>query len=613
MRSRSPLLVVCTALLLAPLLALSVGCSGVASAPASTEIAAESRVAPEPRSLTEPIPEPVFRGAEQDPVFDSAPEPAELPDSVEPEVANEVGEPPLKIREEDEIDSATLLTDSLEAVESAQVFWEQGSFDDAFAALDHAWQLMAAVPVNGETRVAQEKEDLRHLISRRVVEIYASRRTTVGDIDRSIPVEVNSYVEREIKSFLGAEREFFLESYRRSGLYRGRMLEELEKAGLPEQLSWLPLVESGFKVRAYSSARALGLWQFIPSTGYRFGLERSSWVDERMDPEKATLAAIAYLTELHSLFGDWLTVLAGYNCGEHNVLRQINRQRVSYFDQFWDVYERLPRETRRYVPRFLAVVAIVSDPDQYGIVLPPVLPPLAFETVNVDQAIELSSLDQALALEKGTLERLNPELRHKVTPGAAYEFKIPPGSREALEKAVAELPSYAGGAGIHRVRRGETLSQVAALYRTSVHTLVAMNSLRSPDRIWPGQQLSVPGAGSASVSSSVSSSQTGPAREVSYRVRPGDNLWVLAKRHGTNVERIKSDNGLQSNHLSVGQRLVIRSGAPKASGDGNYTVRRGDTLAKIAQVHGVSLNRLLSSNGLSRRTTIFPGQRLEIP
>ena len=309
MRSRSPLLVVCTALLLAPLLALSVGCSGVASAPASTEIAAEPRVAPEPRSLAEATPEPVFRGAEQDPVFDSAPEPAELPDSVEPEVANEVGEPPLKIREEDEIDSATLLTDSLEAVESAQVFWEQGSFDDAFAALDHAWQLMAAVPVNGAARVGQEKEDLRHLISRRVVEIYASRRTTVGDIDRSIPVEVNSYVEREIKSFLGAEREFFLESYRRSGLYRGRMLEELEKAGLPEQLSWLPLVESGFKVRAYSSARALGLWQFIPSTGYRFGLERSSWVDERMDPEKATLAAIAYLTELHSLFGDWLTVL----------------------------------------------------------------------------------------------------------------------------------------------------------------------------------------------------------------------------------------------------------------------------------------------------------------
>ncbi len=221
--------------------------------------------------------------------------------------------------------TVALLQDSLEAYESADIFWKQGNFEDAFAALDRAYELMAAAPLNGDPLITQEKEDLRHLISRRVIEIYASRQTAVGDVAKSIPMVLNEYVEREIKSFQGPERDFFLESYVRSGLYRPMILQELEKVGLPEQISWLPLVESGFKVRALSRARALGLWQFISSTGYRYGLERSWWIDERMDPEKATIGAIGYLTDLHNLFGDWLTALAGYNCGEGNVLRGIRQ------------------------------------------------------------------------------------------------------------------------------------------------------------------------------------------------------------------------------------------------------------------------------------------------
>ncbi|MEJ2086598.1 MAG: lytic transglycosylase domain-containing protein, partial [Acidobacteriota bacterium] len=238
------------------------------------------------------------------------------------------------------------------------------------SALDRSYQLMADVPPNGDALVAQEKEDLRRLISRRIVEVYASRQTTVGDMSLEIPRVMNEYVEREIKSFQGPERDFFVESYQRSGFYRPMIIRELREAGLPEEISWLPLVESGFKSRAMSRARALGLWQFISSTGYRYGLERDWWIDERLDPEKATLGAIGYLTDLHNLFGDWLTAMAAYNCGEHNVLRRINSQRVSYFDQFWDIYTRLPRETRRYVPRFLAVVIIMDDPDVYGFDLP---------------------------------------------------------------------------------------------------------------------------------------------------------------------------------------------------------------------------------------------------
>ena len=397
--------------------------------------------------------------------------------------------------EPEPVDPAILLDESLEAFESSQVFWEQGNFDDAFAALDRSYELMAEVPPNGDPYIAQEKEDLRHLISRRIIEIYASRRTTVGDMYKAIPVEVNEYVEREIKSFQGPEREFFLESYKRSGLYRDMIVAELREAGLPEQISWLPLVESGFKSRALSRARALGLWQFISSTGYRYGLQRDWWIDERMDPHKATLGAIGYLTDLHDLFGDWYLALAGYNCGEHNVLKAIRRQSEGYFDQFWDIYTRLPRETRRYVPRLLAVLTILEDPAAYGFDLPEPYPPLQWDEVEIERSAELTTLDGAMGLESGTLAILNPELRRKATPAEPYELKVPAGKTATLLAKLDTLPEWEAPASrttVHRVRRGDTLSGIASRYGTRVSVLMDLNNLRSANRIWPGQQLHVP-------------------------------------------------------------------------------------------------------------------------
>ena len=508
-----------------------------------------------------------------------------------------------------------LLQDSLEAYESADIFWKQGNFEDAFAALDRAYELMAEAPLNGDPLIAQEKEDLRHLISRRVIEIYASRQTAVGDIDRSIPMVLNEYVEREIKSFQGPERTFFLESYVRSGLYRPMILEELKRAGLPEQISWLPLVESGFKVRALSRARALGLWQFISSTGYRYGLERSWWIDERMDPLKATVGAIGYLTDLHNLFGDWLTALAGYNCGERNVLRGISSQREGYFDQFWDIYTRLPRETRRYVPRFLAVLQIIEDPAAYGFDLPEPLPPLEWETLEIERSAELTSLDKVLGLEAGTLAALNPELRRKATPTEPYEVKVPTGQSEVLLASLDQVPEWDAPSTsytVHRVRSGETLSGIASRYGTSVRTLMDMNRLRSANRIWPGQQLQVP---EGRPRATYASNPIPPGQEILHSVRRGDSLWLLASRYGTTIDRIKRDNNLSSTVLTPGQSLRIRSAsaAPGGSSSSTYVVQRGDTLGRIAQRQGVSLSRLMTANGLSRRSTIYPGQRLSIP
>ena len=462
-------------------------------------------------------------------------------------------------------DPERLLHESLEGYEASRTLWEQGAVDEAFATLDHAFALMASVPTNGDAAIAQEKENLRQLISRRIVEIYASRKSAVGDTDRSIPRLVNADVEREIASFQGPERAFFVEAYRRSGLYRPMIVRQLEQAGLPEALSWLPLVESGFKERALSSARALGLWQFIASTGYRYGLDRSDWIDERMDPEKATAAAIGYLTDLHGLLGDWMTALAAYNCGERNVLRQIENQKESYFDQFWDLYARLPQETRRYVPRFLATLAILEDPGKYGFQLPEPLPPVAYDTVEVARAARLESLDRALGLEAGTLARLNPELRRNASPAGTYALKVPPGSGPTVLASIAALPEWKPPkleVTTHRVRPGETLSQIATRYHTSVAALQSLNHLRSANRLAVGQRLQVPAGRDRGAAAGRAEKVSGvaPGGEVLHKVRAGDNLWLIASRYGTTVERIRIDNHLAGSQLQPGQVLSIRAG-----------------------------------------------------
>ena len=464
--------------------------------------------------------------------------------------------------------AASLLHEAVDSYQSAGLFWKEGAELEAIALLDHAYERMAKVsPGADNPLLAQEKENLRQLISRRIVEIYASRKSAVGNTDGSIPRVINDEVRYEIASFQGREREFFLEAYRRSGLYRPRIVAELKKAGMPEALSWLPLVESGFKERALSTARALGLWQFIPSTGYRYGLDRSDWIDERMDPEKATAGAIGYLSALHELFGDWMTALASYNCGEHNVLRAIeNQKKVSYFDQFWDLYQRLPRETRRYVPRFLATLEIVENPAKYGFELPEPLPPLVYETVEIARATQLASLDKALGLESGTLQKLNPELRRNATPKSVYPLKVPPGTGSTVLASLDALPKWEPPAvttTYHKVRSGETLGSIATRYRTSVNELMSLNRLRSANRLSVGEQLQVPdrsGGSSRSSSSGSSAAKTAPV------------------------------------------------------GAGNvYIVQVGDTLGSIAEREKVSLSRLLAENELTPRSMIMPGQRLKIP
>ncbi len=511
----------------------------------------------------------------------------------------------------------SLMDTALGFYEASQEFWMQGILDKAMEALDQAYELILKVETDSNPDLIQQKDDLRFMISRRILELYTSRYTAVNGNHNAIPLTMNEHVQREINLFKGREKNFFLESYKRSGMYREMMVEALKEAGMPEELSWLPLIESGFKTHALSRARALGLWQFIPSTGYKFGLSRDTWVDERLDPVKATRAAIMYMDELHRIFGDWTTVLAAYNCGEGSVLRVIRTQRINYLDNFWDLYEMLPRETARYVPRFLAVLHILNDPGKYGISLPEPEMPIPYETVTIGKQVRMKDVAKKLEISYQELSSLNPELRQGATPSGNYTLKVPPGKGEVLLAKIDEIPVWhppKRAYTYHRVRRGETLSYIAAKYRSSVSAIARANRISRRSIIRVGQRLKIPlGRGARR---QVRSYELLPGGK--YRVRRGDSLWLIAKKFNTDVRTLQQRNNLKSATLSVGQVLKITDNAEvasysgKSASDSRYRVKKGDSLWLIAEKFGTDTRTLQRLNGL-RSTVIHVGQVLQVP
>ncbi|HAV41035.1 MAG TPA: lytic transglycosylase [Acidobacteria bacterium] len=431
---------------------------------------------------------------------------------------------------------------------------------------------MLKIEASPDSPLDQEKNDLRILLVQKIQQVYAFRLMPPGTNHKTIPLVENNWVLAEIKLFQTAEKKFFEEAYRRSGLFRPMIVEELKQAGLPEELSWLPLIESGYRPRALSRARALGLWQFIASTGYRYGLKRDKYIDERMDPVKSTRAAIKYLSELHDFFGDWTTAIASYNCGEIRVQSVIRNQKIDYLDNFWDLFSNLPYETARYVPRFIATLLIIENPDRYGFNLPPVNSPLSFETVSLTKPVKLSVLASKLGLTAEVLSQLNPELRYDSTPNYAYDLRVPAGYGEKTMACLNELPNWIPPDvvyGWHRVKTGETLGLIARRYHTSVQAIVRLNKLKNSKLIYPGQRLRIPGQGQGLVPDDDSNQQSASTsqapkpvsqsgQEIDYVVKPGDTLFNLARTYGLSIDKIKKDNNLDSDLLSVGQKLTIR-------------------------------------------------------
>jgi peptidoglycan lytic transglycosylase D len=446
------------------------------------------------------------------------------------------------------------LDTALDFYQTSRELWSRGELEEAIHALDEAYSFILNVNGDSDPAMIQQKEDLRILISRRLIEIYASRYTAVNGNHKAIPLKMNEHVEYEIKQFQTVERNFFINSYKRSGRYIDKIVKELNEAGLPEELAWLPIVESGFSVSALSPARALGLWQFIPSTGYKFGLKRDDWVDERLDPEKSTKAAIDYFQELHRMFGDWTTVLAAYNSGEGNVLRVIRGQKINYLDNFWDLYEGLPRETARYVPRFLATLHILKEPERYGFDLGETEEPLSFEVVTIEKQVRLDAIAKELGMSEALLSDLNPELRLKVTPPTPYSLRTPPAMSEVLLASLDRIPEWShirtilASHAYHRVSKGETLSSIAKRYKTTVAAISKANNIRNGEFIRTGRRLQIPLSGGK-----VCASKSGET----YTVKKGDTLWFIAQKFNTDVETLKRINNLKSSNIAVGQTINL--------------------------------------------------------
>jgi len=512
------------------------------------------------------------------------------------------------------------LDEALEYCRTAQGLWEKGELENAIDALDQAYSLILKVETDDDPELIRQKEDIRFLISKRILEIYASRHTVVNGYHKAIPLVMNSYVKKEIELFKGKDRPFLLEAYRRSGRYRPQIVKALKEAGLPEELSWLPLIESGFNIKAFSRARALGLWQFIPSTGYKFGLKRNHWIDERMDPIKSTKAAILYLKELHQIFGDWTTVLAAYNCGEGKVLKVIRNQNINYLDNFWDLYEKLPSETARYVPRFLACLFIIRNPEKYGIKLGKPDPSIPYETVTISKQVRLKDIAPIIGCRYEELKLLNPELRYHITPPETYSLKVPKGKGSILIAKIDQVPTWIPprkAYTYHLVREGETLSYIALRYHSTIRDIVTLNQINDRDRIRVGQKLKIPLRKRKIAYLKREKTPTTPLQWefIHHRVRRGDSLWTLARHYGITIKQIKALNNLSNTQLHIGQVLLI----PRRKKEGlnpyrieTYRVKAGDSPYQIARSHNMSLERFLQINRLTPRSKIYPGQILYV-
>jgi membrane-bound lytic murein transglycosylase D len=564
-----------------------------------------------------------------------------------------------------------LMENALEILEVADAYWKSGDLENTLNELDKAYALL--LDTNGEAEISRQKDDLRLLISRRLLAVYSSKQTKTNGKASEIPLLMNADVEKEIRSFQGYEREFFMSSYERSGMFKDIIVGELKKAGVPEEFFWLPLVESGFKVSAYSRARALGLWQFIPSTGYKFGLTRDEWMDERMDVLKSTHAAIAYLKELHGMFGDWLTVLAAYNCGEGRVLRVISRQHISYFDHFWDLYSKLPNETARYVPRFLATLHIVKNPEKYGFNLPkPKESLLNYETAKVNKMMKLSDVASKMEVPEETLCILNAELRSKMTPDREYAIKIPQESLEkfnlvyndipAAEKPNVRFSSASSSNSIrntsssgrpsyirHRVRPGETVASIAKRYRVSKQTIYKSNRINKKQRLAKGRIIQIPINRVETASVKEKSAGKNKGRNTAgmvkiYKVKKGDSLAGIANRFNVSIDRLKKANNLKINKIQAGRRLKVPCDEMGSADDDNrekvirpakspsktlvaktlttedvaqlgtnrHIVTKGENLAMIARKYKTESARLKQLNNLTGADAIAPGQVLVV-
>ena len=449
-----------------------------------------------------------------------------------------------------------------------------------------------------------------------------------------VPLSEHKKVKKAIKFFQNKGRRVFTRWLKRAEYNVSLMQKILREEGLPEELVYLAMVESGFNPKAYSYAHAAGPWQFIRSTGRIFRLKIDWWYDERRDPVKSTYAAAKYLKKLYFDFEDWYLALAAYNCGEGKVKRHIKRYRTK---DFWRL-KRLPRQTRNYIPTYLAAMTIALNPTEYGFDDFVLKNPPPYDSVLVTECLDLKLIAQIVDTTYKCVKELNPAVVRWCTPPTldSIWLKIPVGRADLFYEEMVQIPENQKRSWVrHKVRRGETLSVIARKYGTTMTAIAGIksNKIRNRHKIREGQILLIPVPPhkySRDWAVSEPSELYYPPEmgdRIAYVVRRGDNLSTIAEKYHTSVSKLKRWNGLYGKrYIYPGQKLTIwlkgaapadNSGTDSYTGAGGYTgsskfhrVKPGESLWIIAKKYGISLNELKRLNGLSGRCVIRSGDKL---
>jgi membrane-bound lytic murein transglycosylase D len=377
-------------------------------------------------------------------------------------------------------------------------------------------------------------------------------------VSHDLPLTVNDVVASYLNFFQTPRGRAIVETgLRRKGKYDDMIARVLREEGVPQDLIYLAQAESAFQPLALSRAGARGIWQFVQWRGNEYGLKRTWWVDERMDPEKATRAAAQHLRDLYGLFGDWYLAIAAYNCGPGNVQKGV--ERTGYAD-FWELYKRnvLPRETKNYVPIILALTLIAKDAAHYGISVDPERE-VGTDVVKPGRAIDLRLVAETIDVDVATLRTLNPSLLRMATPDdPGFVLHLPKGTSETFSAEIADIPADKWVSWRrHRVESGETLTSIAKKYRVTPGAIAAANDLEAGAGLESGEKLIIPAARPVEETKS---------RLVRYRVRRGDTIGGIADQFSVTDADIRRWNGLKGGKVSRGMvlRIYTVGGAPEA-------------------------------------------------
>ncbi|SEC09028.1 lytic transglycosylase domain-containing protein [Terriglobus roseus] len=380
-------------------------------------------------------------------------------------------------------------------------------------------------------------------------EVTANLKSTLNTTS-DLPLVINDEVAGYINAFANspAFHAHMLRSLERAGKYKDLIQDVLKQEGVPQDLIYLAVAESGFQPQAMNaSSGAGGMWQFMPTGAY--GLARNGYFDERFDPEKSSRAYARYIKGLYNQFGDWYLAMAGYNWGPGNIQKAV--QRTGYAD-FWQLYRRnaMPRETKNYVPQILAAIIMAKNPEKYGLDKMNPDPSVLFDTVHVDYAMDLRLAADVTGTSLANIVSLNPALLRLSTPrDIGYDLHVPQGTKDQFTERIAAIPEDKRASWrFHETVAGETVDQVAQLFHVSASDLLAANDLEPTATIQTGDDLVIPVAGS---------NGSGGAHPLQYTTRRGDSLVTVADRFNVSTENLRDWNHLSSSALPAGRKIYV--------------------------------------------------------